>query len=138
MAQDRAALQHLARERLAEARLLLANGHPSGAYYLAGYVLECALKAAIARQFRADEIPDLKRVSKIYSHDLSQLMDIAGLKSVLEAEIAVRPDLKKRWAIAAEWSERARYELWTDDRASAILDAIGGEEGLFEWLLKRS
>lgn len=138
MGQDRAALQRLAQERLAEARLLLANGYPSGAYYLAGYVLECALKAIIARQFRADEIPDLKRVSKIYSHDLSQLMDIAGLKSVLEAEIAARPDLKKRWAIAAEWSERARYEFWTDERASAILDAIGGDEGLFEWLLKRS
>jgi hypothetical protein len=132
MSQDRATLLRLSQDRLGEARLLLANGFPSGAYYLVGYALECALKAVIARQFRADEIPELKRVNRIYSHDLGQLLDVAGLRSEFEVEVASRSDLKARWAIAMEWSERARYEIWTHDRASAILDAIGGDEGLLE------
>jgi HEPN domain-containing protein len=107
MGQDRATFQRLAQDRLAEAQLLLGNGFPSGAYYLAGYAMECALKAIIARQFLADEIPEIKRVNKVYVHDLSQLMDVAGLKSVLEAEFAIRPALKQRWTIAKEWSEQA-------------------------------
>jgi HEPN domain-containing protein len=69
MSQDRATFQQLAEERLAEARALLETGHPSGAYYLAGYAIECALKARIAADFRADEIPDLRRVRDIYVHD---------------------------------------------------------------------
>src|SRR5882762_8203261 len=73
MSQDRATFQQLAESRLAEARLLLANGLPSGAYYLAGYAIECALKAIIAADFRATEIPDPKYVRDIYTHDLSAL-----------------------------------------------------------------
>ena len=46
---NRADLQKLAEERLADAELLLANGRFGGAYYLSGYVVECALKACIAQ-----------------------------------------------------------------------------------------
>ena len=71
MSQDRATFQQLAEERLAEARALLKAGHPSGAYYLAGYAVECALKAKIAMQFRANEIPDRSLVNKAYDHDFN-------------------------------------------------------------------
>ena len=40
MAQDRATFQLIAEIRLAEARVLLETGHPSGAYFLAGYAIE--------------------------------------------------------------------------------------------------
>jgi HEPN domain-containing protein len=50
--QDQSTFRQLAEQRLAEAELLLANGFWSGAYYLAGYALECALKAKIASSFR--------------------------------------------------------------------------------------
>ena len=42
-------LRELALLRLKEAQVLLANGCWSGAYYLAGYAVECALKACIAK-----------------------------------------------------------------------------------------
>jgi HEPN domain-containing protein len=74
MAQDRETFQRLAEFRLDEARLLFANGHPSGAYYLAGYAIECALKARISSQFRANEIPDKALVNGVYEHDLSKLL----------------------------------------------------------------
>ncbi|MGD9838066.1 MAG: hypothetical protein AB7F72_05030 [Afipia sp.] len=96
MSQDRATFQQLAESRLAEAKLLSANGLSSGAYYLAGYAVECALKARIASDFRANEIPDLKRVQKIYSHDLTSLLSLAGLTDLLEAEKDRNPSLYKR------------------------------------------
>jgi len=133
MSQDRATFQQLAELRLAEARLLLVNGLPSGAYYLAGYAIECVLKAIIAAQFLADEIPDRRLVERVHVHDLSKLLSLAGL----EAEMKANPDLHESWATITKWSERARYEIWTQESASAILEAIGGDEGLLRWLQNR-
>lgn len=50
----RSDLQKLARIRLKEAKVLLDNRQYSGAYYLSGYVIECALKACIAKQTRKE------------------------------------------------------------------------------------
>ena len=137
MSQDRATFQQLAEQRLAEAELLLANKFWSGAYYLAGYAVECALKAKIASSFRENEIPELRRVQRIYSHDLSSLLDISGLKDELVAEMEANAELGERWAIAKQWSEQARYQIWTQELASAILEAVSGEKGLLRWLLNR-
>jgi HEPN domain-containing protein len=137
MSQDRATFQQLAELRLAEAKLLLANGLPSGAYYMAGYAIECALKAIIAADFRANEIPDLKYVRDIYTHDLGALLRLAELEQELEAEKNKNPGLYQCWATVQTWSERARYEVWTEASASAILGAIDGDEGLLEWLRNR-
>lgn len=137
MSQDRATFQQLAEARLIEARVPLANGYPSGAYYLAGYAIECALKAIVAASFRADAIPDLKRVRDVYVHDLAALMRLAQLEEELEKEKSTNPRFNDRWTTAREWSEKSRYEVWTDDDASAILEAIDGEEGLLQWLRSR-
>lgn len=137
MSQDQSAFRQLAEQRLAQAELLLANGFWSGAYYLAGYALECALKAKIASSFRENEIPELRRVQRIYSHDLSSLLDISGLEDELEAATKVDAKLQKYWTIATKWSEQARYQIWTQEHASAILEAVSGEKGLLQWLLNR-
>lgn len=60
MALARSDLQRLAETRLREARTLFEAGHYAGAYYLAGYVVELSLKACIAKQFKAEVIPDWK------------------------------------------------------------------------------
>ena len=52
----RSDLRNLAEWRLIEAKTLL-KVSPSGAYYLAGYAAECALKACYIRS-RHDEFPD--------------------------------------------------------------------------------
>jgi HEPN domain-containing protein len=137
MSQDRATFQQLAELRLAEARLLLENGLASGAYYLAGYAIECALKAIIATDFRADEIPDLKYVRDIHTHDLSALLRFAELEEQLEAEKKNNPELYDCWTTVKTWSETARYKVWTEADASAILDAIGRDKGLLQWLRNR-
>ena len=52
---DRRELQSLSRVRAKEAKALLDAGLHEGAFYLAGYAVECALKACIAKTRRAQD-----------------------------------------------------------------------------------
>jgi hypothetical protein len=97
-------------------------------------------KAIIAKQFRADEIPDKTLVNRIYTHDLSDLLRLAGLESELDVARRGDSELDRRWSNAKNWSEQARYATWTDEQAKAIIDAIDGDGktgGLFQWLSAR-
>ena len=69
---NRRDFQELSRIRLKEAQALLEQGLWDGAYYLAGYAEECALKACIAKETQRHEFPDRKRVELSHSHDLPQ------------------------------------------------------------------
>jgi len=140
MASERAALQQLAKLRLEEAKLLAREKYFSGAYYIAGYAIECALKACITTQFRANEIPDKSLVDKIYTHKLADLLKLAGLEKLLDAERQNDADLDRRWSVVKNWTEQARYSIYTEEQALAIMDAINGDgrtEGLFQWLSAR-
>ena len=64
---NRADLQRLARERIADAKVLLRARRWSAAYYLSGYAVECAIKACIARLTRAEEFPDKSFVDKCWT-----------------------------------------------------------------------
>ena len=57
---NRTDLQQLADVRIAEAHALLTLAVPmsDGAYYLAGYAVECALKACIAKTVNQHDFPD--------------------------------------------------------------------------------
>lgn len=54
---DRKDLQSLSRWRLLEAKALLGANLPSGAYYLAGYAVECALKLVLPKAHAAMIFP---------------------------------------------------------------------------------
>lgn len=88
---NRQDLQGLARSRIAEARFLLRGGLHSGAYYLAGYAVECGLKACIAKKTRRFDFPDKKAVDSSYVHDLEKLVGVAGLTQELQLESKTRP-----------------------------------------------
>jgi hypothetical protein len=74
---NRKDLQSLARTRLAEAKTLSGAGRPDGAYYPAGYSIECALKACIAKGTQRHEFPDKKSVDASYTHNLRDLIKVA-------------------------------------------------------------
>jgi hypothetical protein len=137
MAQDRETFQQLAGFRLGEARLLFENGQLSGAYYLAGYAIECALKAKISSQFRANEIPDKALVNGVYEHDLSKLLSLANLKEDHANAVSSDPDLRRYWTIITKWKSDARYKIWSLDEAANMLEAVGGDKGLMQWLRSR-
>jgi len=85
---DRGDFQGLSRARLKEARALLRLGLSDGAYYLAGYAVECALKACIAKGTRRFEFPDKKKVDSSHSHNLRELVKIAGLEDARIEQVA--------------------------------------------------
>jgi hypothetical protein len=99
--------ERLADSRLREAQMLAQAGGYDGAVYLAGYTIECALKARIARQTQAEEFPDLKKVQASYVHDLNALVGVAGLGAELDS--TADAVLLRDWALVSQWKEDDRY-----------------------------
>ena len=100
---NRIDFQQLADVRIDEAMVLLAQGKYDGAYYLAGYAVECGLKACIARQFAADVIPDKGFVNNIYKHEFKTLVGLAGLTAELKTAQDRDPSFASSWAIVSQW-----------------------------------
>lgn len=135
---NRKDLQILAETRLAEARVLLKARKYSGAYYLAGYAVECAFKACIAKQFKRSEFPDKKRVNDSYTHDIEKLANLSGLDRAILDRASSDDKFRKNWNLVTEWSEKSRYE--TGDRAKSrdLINAImETDSGVMPWVKQR-
>jgi hypothetical protein len=134
---SKADLEALAAVRLADAAFLQQVGRSSSAYYLAGYAVELALKACIAKAFQPNVIPDKAFLTGIYTHSLEQLFGLAGLAQQFKAECTADPQLAAAWGVASKWTEESRYELWDCISASNLLGAIGDpNHGVFQWVKK--
>lgn len=128
-------LKALAQLRWNDAEVLFGAGRHSGAYYLAGYVVECGLKAIIALSFRATVIPSPKFVSAIHTHNLEALIALAGLKQQLDVAAAENPELEANWAFIAGWKESSRYETIDPFTANRMIMAVGDpRSGVLQWL----
>ena len=114
----------LARIRLREAELLLANRLYAGSYYLCGYVIECELKACIAKKTRRFDFPDKKVVESSHTHDFSKLINNAGLKSALDNEKSADRLFDINWTIVQGWTEVSRYEKHSRQEAEDLYNAI--------------
>jgi len=106
---NRTDLKALSRLRKTEAGHLLRAGHPAGAYYLAGYAVECALKACIAKQTRRHDFPDKDLANKAYVHNLEALVKLAGIEQDFATARAASPALSVNWAVVKDWKETSRY-----------------------------
>lgn len=135
---NRTELQQLAEERISEAKSLLDAGKWSGAYYLAGYAVECALKACIARLTKADDFPEKKTVQDAWTHDLLKLINTAGLEAEWNADTKTNSDLLANWDVAKDWKESSRYKFKTEAEARALYDAITDTtNGVLPWIKLR-
>jgi HEPN domain-containing protein len=138
---NRIDFQEIAELRLRESKALLAAGFPDGAYYLAGYAVECALKACIAKRTREYDFPDKKLVDKSYTHDVDRLLEAAGLSDLLKNDLAKNEELQLDWETVRDWSEQSRYELFKGDpvgglvEAQLLIDAVESEKGgVLRWI----
>ncbi|MBI1321596.1 hypothetical protein GC170_00195 [bacterium] len=134
---NRSELQRLANERIEEARALLIGSHWSGAYYLAGYALECGLKSCVlARVERTGIIfQDKKFAEKCWTHDLSLLIELADLKTVLDAAQSSDPNLYANWMVARAWTESTRYKITIETEARELVQAISdANQGVLQWI----
>lgn len=131
---NRRDFQRLARVRLQDARVLLARRRYDAAYYLAGYAVECALKACIAKRTRRFDFPP-RGIQDIYTHDLRRLIKGADLIDELGQEIQSDPLFEANWATVREWTEESRYERKGVADATALLQAImDPQHGVLRWL----
>ena len=119
---NRQSFQQLAATRLEDAKILIANERFAGAFYLAGYVVECGLKACICRLTREHDFPDKKRASDSHSHSLVKLFDIA---QVPEDKLDADPELQRNWALAYN-KLVCRDAIWrSDEHGSRQPVAVG-------------
>ena len=132
---NRKELQDLSNIRLREAKALLGLGLHDGAYYLAGYAVECALKACIAKSTRKYEFPDKKKVDSSYSHSLRELLRVAGLDEARDEAAMLDAEFRENWRIVQSWSEQSRYRRHRPDAARELLDAImSPRSGVARWI----
>ena len=136
---NRADLQQLANLRIAEAQALLAAGFPAGAYYLAGYAIECAIKSCIAKNVQQYDFPDKERVNQSYSHNLIQLIRAANLEDEFRDARSTVQALDDFWRTVKDWSESVRYDSTiTMASATNLLTAItDSANGVLPWLMQR-
>lgn len=123
--------------RISDAEALLATGaNSSGCYYMAGYAVECALKACIAKQTLAEDWPPaVEKVRKLYTHDFDTLLIAAGLSEPLADECRGNVLLKESWTIVRVWSEAERYAARTQAEAADLVTAIADpQNGVLAWL----
>lgn len=132
---NRKQLRALSEIRLLESQALFRARHFSGAYYLAGYAIECALKACIAKESKRYEFPDKKRVNESYTHDLKALAKLSYINQALLAEVSSDPGFQANWDIVTRWSEKSRYETADRAKAKSLLDAImDTSSGVMPWI----
>lgn len=132
---NRRDLRQLAELRCKEAAALLRARCYGGAYYLAGYAIECAVKACIARKTRRYEFPDRKLAERAWSHKPGELVRLAGLDKALATEAEYSPRFAANWAVVATWSETSRYEFRRSSEARDLLRAIVEPgHGVLQWL----
>jgi len=125
----------VAERRLKAAENLLKSKHWDSAYYLAGYAVECGLKACIARNVRRHDFPDRKTVNDSYTHDLERLVKTAGLERALKEVFGISKRLEVNWGLVKDWSEDSRYERRTEADAKAIIAAIAdSQNGVMPWI----
>lgn len=133
---NRKDFQDLARLRLREAKSLLRDKHYDAAYYLGGYIIECALKACIAKQTQRGDFPDKKKASDSYTHDLEKLISVAGLRMALDKEKKANQKFDAYWAVVKDWSEESRYlKTVSAQQAMNFLNAISEtKNGVLQWI----
>lgn len=125
----------MARIRLREARALVKLGMHDGAYYLADYCVECALKACIAKMTQRHDFPDKRRTDDSYTHSFEKLLKVAELEKARTEEAKQDAAFRDNWDLVQWWSEQSRYSRTSAEEARGLVEAVGDRNhGVLRWL----
>lgn len=128
-------MQAISRIRAKEAKALLGMELYDGAYYLAGYAVECALKACMAKETKRHEFPDKKRADSSYTHSLIDLVRIAKLDDSLKELVRRDPEFDDYWDTVKSWSEQSRYRRHSSQAAQELVQAVcDRRHGVIAWI----
>lgn len=134
---NRATLQQLSDERIADASALLAATQWAGAYYIAGYALECALKSCVLAYIDQTGIifEDKKYAQNCWTHDIEDLVRQAGLTIERDKAAGTNIPLGQNWMVAKDWSEASRYRTSTKLQAEKLFHALTEKtDGVLPWV----
>lgn len=136
---NRDTLRTLAASRLEEARVLLQNKLWTGAYYMTGLAVECALKAYLASTVKAHDFPDKEFVNKMYVHKLEALFTAdAALWAALQADMRADAKLTVNWSTVKDWDDKKRYDIVEELEARGLYEATtDAGSGVMEWIRGR-
>jgi HEPN domain-containing protein len=132
---NRGDLQRLSNARIREAKILLNAGEYSGAYYLSGYAVECALKACFAKNVDRYDFPE-RNVKDIFTHSLVKLVDLTDLEDELAEAKRASGRFAASWNEVCKWTEHSRYSsAITSGDAEQMLDALmRRKDGVLTWI----
>ena len=139
---SRVEIKKIALQKLKDAELLYKRGSYDNAYYLAGYVVELALKARICKNIDIDNLfmPNAKYLKLFKTHDFDVLLMYAGLSEKLENEKVLNVDFHENWSYICAWKEDCRYNICgskTQVDALRLFNAIRHPtNGFLKWIKK--
>ena len=119
--------------------MLLENNLWTGAYYMTGLAVECALKSCLAGAVKEHDFPDKEFVNAMYVHNLEKLFKLNGaLWVALQADMKMDAKLSVNWSTVKDWDDSKRYDIVDELTAKALYDAsteVGS--GVMEWIRGR-
>ena len=139
---NHAELQRMTEERLRDADALMTGGRWAFAYYVAGYAVECALKACLLKRmvftgWVFDE--SAKKVDECRTHDFATIIKIAGMQDdlfrKLEDGSVEAANFRGNWSVVAGWRVTSRYDEKSETEARTLIAAITDEpDGVMTWI----
>lgn len=130
-------LRQLAQDRILDAKALLDAGRWAGAYYLAGYAVECGLKACILAYVEKSGaiFKNKKFLEGCWTHELEKLVITADLQVELGTAIQANLTFAIFWGVVKDWSEMSRYEQKGEPVARQLYEAITHDtNGVLQWI----
>ncbi|MFC0185846.1 HEPN domain-containing protein [Pseudarcicella hirudinis] len=143
-------IKKIAKQRLQEAKILYMNGMCDGAFYLAGYSVELALKAKICERLgipnlfdetdsNANSIKGIGEIRKtLKTHNLFILLIFSGLKVKFDNDKATNKDLAKANSLLFNaWDENARYKPcghMLDQDVKKLMILLLDASGIITWI----
>lgn len=145
-----AEIKELSNSRIDEAKILFENDKYDGAFYLAGYSVELALKAKICEKIgipnlfdvnnqetnKIDNVSEIRKVFK--THNLYFLLIMCGLKNKYDNDKASNRNLfEANSLLFNNWSENCRYKPCGHMRpldVEKLIKLLTDDNGLLKWI----
>jgi hypothetical protein len=130
--------QQLADDRIHDAQALRDASRWSGAYYLTGYAVECALKCCVVRHLTNNPgiiFEDKQFSVKSWTHDLLELVKLSGLEQARSDAVAQNAALGENWLVVKDWNENSRYRQTAQAQAEELWVAVNSDpDGVLKWI----
>jgi hypothetical protein len=109
---------------------------------LIGYAVESGLKSCVLAHIESSNADVIFRERKCsdncWTHNIEELVRLAGLRSILDLDMAANKQLSINWIYATQWKEISRYQTATKFDARRLYQAVAdAADGVLPWIRKR-